>query len=63
MAQKVHDLQAEMPDLQTFDVPALDDSFYGNVKHYPYEETFADAQWNPVVILQSSGSTGTFHIA
>ena len=61
MAPKVRDMQAEMADLQSFNFPALDGMFYGNSKHYPYEETFADARWNPVVILQSSGSTGTVY--
>lgn len=60
MAPKVRDMQAEMMDLQTFNVPTLDDMYRENAKHYPYEETFEDAQCNPVVILQSSGSTGTF---
>lgn len=61
MAQKVRDMQVEMTDLQIFNFPALDDVFYGNSKHYPYDEIFADARWNPVIILQSSGSTGTFY--
>lgn len=63
MAQKVRGMQAEMMDLQTFNVPALDDMHHENAKHYPYEETFDDARCDPVVILQSSGSTGTFHTA
>lgn len=63
MAQKVRDMQAKMMDLQTFNVPALDDMYRENAKHYPYEETFEDARRNPVVILQSSGSTGTLHTA
>lgn len=58
MAQKIRDLQAGMMDLQIFHVPAIDDIYNGNAKYYPYEETFADARWNPLVILQSSSSTG-----
>lgn len=61
MAPKVRDMQAQMAGLQGFVFPALDSMFYRNSKHYPYEETFADARWNPVVILQSSGSTGTVY--
>lgn len=63
LAHKVRALQVEMADLQTFNVPALDDMSNGSANPYPYEETFANARWNPVVIFQSSGSTGKSYTA
>ncbi len=59
IAQKVHDVQAEMPDLQVFVIPPLDDMIHGYTIDYPYKENFDDVRWNPVLILHSSGSTGT----
>ena len=59
MFPKVHDLQTGKKDLQLLAVASLHDMLQGHSKHYPYEPTFAEARWNPVLILHSSGSTGT----
>lgn len=28
------------------------------VPHFPYDKTFEEAEWDPVVVLHTSGSTG-----
>lgn len=58
MSQKVHELQAEKKDLHTLVVESLDDMTQQDTKHYPYEKSFANDCWDPVLVLQSSGSTG-----
>lgn len=59
MSQKVNDLQTGKKDLQLLAVASLHDMLQGHSKYYSYEPTFAEARWNPVLILHSSGSTGT----
>ena len=60
-AQKVRDLQLEKGNLQIFAVPSLGDMIQGYSKHYPFEASFADARWDPILVLHSSGSTGTIY--
>ncbi len=59
MAQKVHHLQLEKGELQILAVPSLDNMIREYSKPYPFEVNFADVQWDPILILPSSGSTGT----
>lgn len=59
VTQKVHDLRLGKESLQIFAVPSLDNMIRGYSKHYPYEAVFADVRWDPILILHSSGSTGT----
>ena len=54
----VQDLQKEKSDLQTLTVPSLDDILSQRADHYEYKATFSENCWDPVLILQSSGSTG-----
>ena len=62
MLQKASDLQTGKKDLELLAVASLHDMLQGQCKHYPYNPTFTEARWNPVLILHSSGSTGTmFH--
>ncbi len=58
MSQKVHDLQAEKKDLRTLVVPSLAEMTHQRIKKYPYEASFGNNRWDPVLILHSSGSTG-----
>lgn len=58
LSQKIHDLQTQKKDLQTFVVQSLDEIFQEYDKHYTYEMKFQDVRWDPVLILHSSGSTG-----
>ena len=58
MTQKVLDLQENKKDLQVFGVPSLNDMIGGYDRKYPYHEEFEKVQWNPILILHSSGSTG-----
>lgn len=59
MSRKVQDLQGENSGLQTFLVESLDEMLHGNAKYYPYECNYIDVRWDPVLVLLSSGSTGT----
>jgi len=58
MSQKVHELQVEKKGLHTLAVESLDDMTLQDTKYYPYEKSFAKDRWDPVLVLQSSGSTG-----
>ena len=59
VSPKINELVAEKKDLQTFAVKSLDDMLQGHNRCYPYEVTYAEARKDPVLILHSSGSTGT----
>ena len=59
MSQKVQDLQGEKSGLQIFLVESLDEMLLGDAKYYPYECNYTDVRWDPVLVLLSSGSTGT----
>ena len=59
MSQKVQDLQGEKSGLQIFLVESLDEMLLGDAKYYPYEGNYTDVRWDPVLVLLSSGSTGT----
>ena len=59
MSQKVQDLQGENSGLQVFLVESLDETLLGNAEYYPYECNSTDVRWDPVLVLLSSGSTGT----
>jgi len=58
MTQKVLELQENKKDLQAFAVSSLNDIIGGYDKEYPYHEEFEKVQWNPILVLHSSGSTG-----
>ena len=48
-----------MPHLRNLDLPELDYWLQeGEVPHYEFSKSFLDAQYDPVVVLHSSGSTG-----
>ena len=51
-------MQAENKNLECFIVSSLDEMLQGRTEHYPYDETFAKAVQNPILVLHSSGSTG-----
>ena len=59
MSQKVQDLQGEDSDLQMFLIESLNEMLLGRAKYYPYECNYTDVRWDPVLVLLSSGSTGT----
>ena len=46
-----------MDDIRTYAVQSLNDMLEGYREHYPYEVKFSEVQWDPVLILHSSGST------
>ena len=58
VSQKIHEIQTQKKDLQTFMIQSLDELLQDYDKHYPYDKKFQDARWDPVLILHSSGSTG-----
>ncbi|KAI9794020.1 MAG: putative NRPS-like protein biosynthetic cluster [Peltula sp. TS41687] len=58
MTPKVKELQRHMSGLNCIPVPALDEVLNATSEHYPYEETFEQSMWKPILVLHSSGSTG-----
>ncbi|PVH91860.1 acetyl-CoA synthetase-like protein [Periconia macrospinosa] len=46
------------PGLQLHPIQPLETLIHPNSPPYPYQKTYAEAQWDPVLILHSSGSTG-----
>ncbi len=59
MSQKVQDLQGKASGLQVILVESLTEMLLGDAKYYPYEYNYTDVRWDPVLVLLSSGSTGT----
>ncbi|KAH8779796.1 nonribosomal peptide synthetase [Diaporthe sp. PMI_573] len=56
--QAVQPLLAER-DMQAVEVSPLDAWFpKEQVPHFPYTKTFDEAEWDPILILHTSGSTG-----
>lgn len=55
---QIQALEADFNELESFTVETVDDMLRGESKPYPYEVTFAEARWDPVSVLHSSGSTG-----
>ncbi|CAK7213836.1 putative NRPS-like protein biosynthetic cluster [Sporothrix eucalyptigena] len=60
MAPIVNQLKEEVPSLQAFEAPSLDDILNAGVSaaHYPYTKKWVDARTDPIIIAHSSGSTG-----
>lgn len=61
MMPKAQLQQQERQQLKVLQVPSLDKMLAddGDSKHYPFDKDFAASRWDPIVVLQSSGSTGT----
>ena len=59
MSQEIQDVRKEKSGLEMFLVESLDKMLLGNAKYYPYECNYTDVRWDPVLVLLSSGSTGT----
>ncbi len=59
VSAKVHDLQSQKKDLLIFAVQSLSDFLQEYSEHYSYDVEFSNVRWDPVLILQSSGSTGS----
>lgn len=55
---KAVELQSQMPDLVSHETLPEEQWFKSQHKGYPYEKTFKESKWDPVVVLHSSGSTG-----
>ncbi|KAG8533588.1 uncharacterized protein KY384_001328 [Bacidia gigantensis] len=54
----VQDLKQSVQNMAIYSVESLDNMLDGASKRYPYEVTYKDACWDPILVLQSSGSTG-----
>ncbi len=59
VSERVHDLQRQKKDLQIYAVQSLNDFLQEYSEHYSYDVEFSDVRWDPVLILHSSGSTGS----
>ena len=55
----VKSVQETLTNLESAEVPTLEKMFEDESHQYPYNETFESAKGNPIVVLHSSGSTGT----
>lgn len=51
-------LWREKNDLKFFAVDTVDSMLKGTPEHFPYKVSYARAQWDPILVLHSSGSTG-----
>ena len=58
MQPRIDEIKQNMPKLQTFKVPELDELILQQTKHYEYNRTWADGRTDPIIIAHSSGSTG-----
>jgi acyl-CoA synthetase (AMP-forming)/AMP-acid ligase II len=56
---KVGSFAASMRGLNIFQVPSFDDMVTCPAKHYPYTKTWEEAKNDPIVIVHTSGTTGT----
>ena len=59
MESMVKSVQETLKHLESAEVPSLEEMFETESHQYPYNETYENAKWNPIVVLHSSGSTGT----
>ena len=55
----IKEVQITMENLESVEVPSLEEMLEGDSQQYQYNEIFESAERNPIVILHSSGSTGT----
>jgi acyl-CoA synthetase (AMP-forming)/AMP-acid ligase II len=45
-------------ELQSYAIPELQQLTTPGVSHVPYDKPYAEAEWDPLVVLHTSGSTG-----
>ena len=58
LSPKIEALKATLNELESFVVESLEEMLQGEDKPFPFEATYDDACWDPVLVLHSSGSTG-----
>lgn len=60
MGQIAKNLQciATSDTLDVVQIASLDECLAAESKPYPYEKTFEEAKWDPVVVIHTSGTTG-----
>lgn len=51
-------LTAAGPELQTLEIPAIEELLTTRTKHYPYTKSFDEVCDDPLVVMHTSGSTG-----
>ena len=59
MKQMVKRVQEAKANLESVELPSLEEMLEEQSQKYPFEEDFKSAKRNPIVILHSSGSTST----
>lgn len=59
MQPKVAAFQAEIPGLKKFEMQPWTYYLQHYEKPFPFTKSFEDTKWDPVVVMHSSGSTGT----
>ena len=62
LAEYFRALAIQKPDLECMEVDSLETMLenHANVKRFPFDKVFAEAQPEPILVLRSSGSTGMF---
>jgi thioester reductase-like protein len=55
---QVQPLLDHRPNLRLHPIQVLESLVQPDTQHYPYEKTYEEAKWDPILILHSSGSTG-----
>lgn len=58
----IKELKGLMIDMSTMAIKPLDELLSNGSERYPYGETFAKAEKEPVLVLHSSGSTGRYPV-
>lgn len=61
MGEKGNALKVEMPELDLYCIPSYEDLISGDEKSYTYSKTWELAKEDPIIALQTSGTTGIFH--
>ena len=62
MESMFRNVQETLINLESAEVPSLERMFETEGHQYPYNETYESAKRNPIVVLHSSGSTGTLFL-
>ena len=58
MTSKVDALKSAKPDLGIFSIPSYEELISGPERPYMYAETWDNAKKDPIIALQTSGTTG-----
>lgn len=58
LTAKIRALKVEMPELQRFSIPTFNQMTFGALEPFVYNKSWEEAMKDPILVLQTSGSTG-----